>query len=197
MTRSPSRALMLIALDERGMGTYAVSWPWGGGPAELWDLRGSDPPSYVRDLATTSSAEPTVLGLAELAGARYMLYSDRETDGVWSFYLEDVDRGGSRLVSRSRTTISGAVERLGDDLVIALRATPPRETAERVFIARATPDGHEPTEGAISLSEPDRTAHSERMTRTPRGIAIAWSEATGDTDGLSARLAILDCCGPR
>lgn len=182
------------ATDDRGMGTLAASLTYGSGLSDLWDLRSSDPPTYVRDLALTSTEQPTALGLAELAGVPHLFYSDRTADGLWHFYVEDLDTGRARLLTETNTSISGALEPLDGALIVAVRARPPGESSERVLVARTSIDALRPLEGAISLSEPGRVAHSERMTRTPRGLAIVWSEATGDTDGNSARLAILDCC---
>jgi hypothetical protein len=180
------------AEDDRGLGTVAISAAQGFRPIDVWDLTGPGLPAFLR-APEISATDPHVLGIDD-HGRTIVLYSQSLGLPGWGFYLIDLDSGHARLAAESRQDLGGHLERLGDDLVIAVRTADEPGGPERVVVGRASLEGEDAIADPIPLAPPGPTSHSARIARTPRGLAITFAELTGETDGLSARLAILDCC---
>lgn len=182
------RAVPEHATDAAGFATFAVSLLWGSGSGEVWRLDVPDAPALEAELSVPGALD--ILGVVQRDGTRLALHGNGSTGG--DHYLTDIDAGETALVTQVPSGLTGHLELLGGAIVGAFRDGT-GGTPEPIVVAELALEG-EVVRGMIPLSERGRLAHSPRLARTPRGLAIVWSEATGDTDGMSARLAVLDCC---
>jgi hypothetical protein len=179
------------ATDDRGLGLFAVSTVWSSGDGAIYRLDGSGPPARERTLSVPGAFRP--LGVVQREGARWLFYAS--VAPTFAHYLTDLDTGHTRLVAENVSGADGHLERLGGDAIAAFRFAPAPGELERVVIARVDLATTPVIGSSFDLSEPGRIGHSARITPTPRGLAVTWSEDTGDhEDGLSARLAVLECC---
>jgi len=181
------RAAPEHATDDEGFATFSVAATWGFDTGEIWRMEGPDAPALERELGVPGAHY--LNGVVEADGERLLFYGQTTGD----LYLMNLDTGHTRLVANSPTGADGHLERLGETVVGAFRYGAEEGIPDRVILGRFDLEG-DVVSDIHDLSEPGRTAHSTRITRTPRGLAVVWSEGTGDTDGMSARLAVFDCC---
>ena len=138
-----------------------------------------------------------VSAIAEHEGVIYLLYEGApgSEPSPWTqWMLELHPEGPARTWQIDRSPNGGAGDLLsfGDTLVIASPAIHPDH---RVSLAAFRPDVDPPIGNLwVVATDGFTVSHSARLTPTPTGLAVVWTEGREAFDGLVVMLEVLDCC---